>query len=65
MDCLKSFGFLFFFFFFFFFFDRVFVCGPGCPGSHSGPGWPRTQRSVCPFFFFHVIWGREGVAGLV
>jgi hypothetical protein len=27
--------------------DRVSLYGPGCPGTHSRPGWPRTQKSAC------------------
>jgi hypothetical protein len=31
----------------FVFWDRVSLCSSGCPGTHSGPGWPQTQRSTC------------------
>lgn len=27
--------------------DRTFLCSPGSPGTHSGPCWPWSQRSVC------------------
>jgi hypothetical protein len=27
--------------------DRVFLCRPGCPGTHCRPGWPQTQKSAC------------------
>jgi hypothetical protein len=32
-----------------FFQDRVSLCSPCCPGTHSfcRPGWPRTQKSAC------------------
>jgi hypothetical protein len=30
-----------------FFQDRVSLCSPGCPGTHSRPDWPRTQKSSC------------------
>jgi hypothetical protein len=34
-------------FYFLFFRDRVSLYSPGCPGTHSRPGWPRTQKSAC------------------
>ena len=34
------------FFFFFFFWDRVSLCNPGCPGTHSVDR-PQTQKPTC------------------
>jgi hypothetical protein len=27
--------------------DRVSLCSPGWPGTHSRPSWPPTQKSAC------------------
>jgi hypothetical protein len=28
-------------------FETLSLCSPGCPGTHSRPGWPQTQKSAC------------------
>jgi hypothetical protein len=30
-----------------FFQNRVSLCSPGYPRTHSRPGWPQTQKSTC------------------
>ena len=42
---------------FFFFRDRVSLCSLVCPGTHSRPGWPRTQK------FTYLCLTRAGMKG--
>jgi hypothetical protein len=44
---IHLFIYLFIYLFILVFWDRVSLCSPGYPGTHSRPGWPRTQKSAC------------------